>query len=35
MAIDITVLLDDQPGALAHIGEVLGRAGATSRACAQ
>ena len=27
MAIDITVLLDDQPGALAHIGEVLGRAG--------
>jgi hypothetical protein len=27
MAIDITVLLDDQPGALAHLGEVLGRAG--------
>jgi hypothetical protein len=27
MAIDITVLLDDQPGALAQIGEVLGRAG--------
>ena len=27
MAIDITVLLDDQPGALARIGEVLGRAG--------
>ena len=25
MAIDITVLLDDQPGALAQIGEVLGR----------
>jgi hypothetical protein len=27
MAIDITLLLDDQPGALAQIGEVLGRAG--------
>jgi hypothetical protein len=27
MAIDITLLLDDQPGALARIGEVLGRAG--------
>jgi hypothetical protein len=25
--IDITLLLDDQPGALAQIGEVLGRAG--------
>ena len=27
MAIDFTLLLDDQPGALAQIGEVLGRAG--------
>ena len=27
MAIDITLLLDDQPGALARVGEVLGRAG--------
>jgi hypothetical protein len=27
MAIDITLLLDDQPGALARIGELLGRAG--------
>jgi hypothetical protein len=26
MAIDITLLLDDQPGALAQVGEVLGRA---------
>jgi hypothetical protein len=27
MAIDITLLLDDQPGELARVGEVLGRAG--------
>ena len=27
MAIDITLLLGDQPGELARIGEVLGRAG--------
>ena len=27
MAIDITVLLDDQPGELARVGELLGRAG--------
>jgi hypothetical protein len=27
MAIDITLLLDDQPGELARVGELLGRAG--------
>ena len=27
MAVDITLLLDDQPGELARVGELLGRAG--------